>query len=362
MSLQTPPRVKPSWYWEPLSEKLEGSTLSSMSELETSELESDTAKPRKGRFRGRGPLPILSAWERALCRYTTIHYGISSTVLANHLDCSGPTIAKAVKNDYKKKDDARQDHTRLLKEKKKFESTVHKLLNAQEKLQAKNGENRSGRSNNTETFKYQAPIDVLHSAASGSTVKPSVPALSNLTTPALPAASHPASNFLFEFVACVPLDPVDVWYPQLKTAGLTEETLRRMAGILKEDLDGFVDKSFPEMTPVDRRSPKAVHQLRRVVTTVSTEVTALLPPSPPSSSPVAAAIVAADYDGSGAAITGGRAAIKPSPHHIAHQQHVPHVTPPLPHITPTPPPAVPTPDLEFINLFIFSVFSFDVLS
>ncbi|KAJ7769527.1 hypothetical protein B0H16DRAFT_1882000 [Mycena metata] len=110
------------------------------------------------------------------------------------------------------------------------------------------------------------------------------------------------------------------------------------------------------------RSPKAVHQLRRVVTTVSTEVTALLPPSPPSSSPVAAAIVAADYDGSGAAITGGRTAIKPSPHHIAHQQHVPHVTPPPPHIIPTPPPAVPTPDLEFINLFIFSVFSFDVLS
>ncbi|KAJ7709278.1 hypothetical protein B0H16DRAFT_1703867 [Mycena metata] len=61
-----------------------------------------------------------------------------------------------------------------------------------------------------------------------------------------------------------------------------------------------------------RRLPKAVHQLRRVVTTASTEVTALPPPSPPSSLPVAAAIVAADYDGSAAAI-------KPSPHHIAHQ-------------------------------------------
>ncbi|KAJ7033230.1 hypothetical protein C8F04DRAFT_1354688 [Mycena alexandri] len=36
-------------------------------------------------------------------------------------------------------------------------------------------------------------------------------------------------------------------------------------------------------------------------------------------------------------------------HHITHQQHVPHVTPPLPHITPTPPPAVPTPDPDLIN-------------
>ncbi|KAJ7028762.1 hypothetical protein C8F04DRAFT_1265722 [Mycena alexandri] len=37
------------------------------------------------------------------------------------------------------------------------------------------------------------------------------------------------------------------------------------------------------------------------------------------------------------------AAIKPPPRHITHQQHVPHVTPPLPHITPDAPARRPDP-------------------
>ncbi|KAJ7732417.1 hypothetical protein B0H16DRAFT_1770265 [Mycena metata] len=111
-----------------------------------------------------------------------------------------------------------------------------------------------------------------------------------------------------------------------------------------------------------RGLPKAVHQLRRVVATASTEFTAL-----PAALP--AVLIACRrrrrhrrlrpqrHCHHGCALPSNRL-----PHHIAHQQHVPHVTPPLPHITPTPPPAVPTPDLEFLNYYFFSIFSFDVLS
>ncbi|KAJ7718068.1 hypothetical protein B0H16DRAFT_1797926 [Mycena metata] len=108
--------------------------------------------------------------------------------------------------------------------------------------------------------------------------------------------------------------------------------------------------------------PQAVHQLRRVVATAFTEATALpaaLPTvlivdchrrhrlSPPPSSPPAPFPAPLP--------SRVRAAIKPPPHHIAHQQHVPHVTPPLPHITPMPPPAVPTPDVGHI-IYLFSHF------
>ncbi|KAJ7713278.1 hypothetical protein B0H16DRAFT_1899561 [Mycena metata] len=106
--------------------------------------------------------------------------------------------------------------------------------------------------------------------------------------------------------------------------------------------------------------PKAVHQLRRVVATASTEFTAL-----PATLPAVLIVCRRRrrrlrpqrHCHHGCALPSNRL-----PHHIAHQQHVPHVTPPLPHITPMPPPAVPTPDLEFLNYYFFSIFSFDVLS
>ncbi|KAJ7713146.1 hypothetical protein B0H16DRAFT_1743590 [Mycena metata] len=119
------------------------------------------------------------------------------------------------------------------------------------------------------------------------------------------------------------------------------------------------------LTPLVREGtglPKAVHQLRRVVATASTEFTAL-----PATLPAVLIVCRRcrrrrrlrpqRHCHHGCALPSNRL-----PHHIAHQHHVPHITPPLPHITPTPLPAVPTPDLEFLNYYFFSIFSFDVLS
>ncbi|KAJ7706645.1 hypothetical protein B0H16DRAFT_1721023 [Mycena metata] len=109
--------------------------------------------------------------------------------------------------------------------------------------------------------------------------------------------------------------------------------------------------------------PNAVHQLRRVVATASTEVTTLPPPSSLTTAVLTAVLIACRRRRRHCSLplpSRARAAIKPPPDHIAHQQHVPHITPPLPHITPTPPPTVPTPDINLINYF-FSIFSFHIL-
>ncbi|KAJ7449410.1 hypothetical protein B0H11DRAFT_1928568 [Mycena galericulata] len=85
--------------------------------------------------------------------------------------------------------------------------------------------------------------------ASGSHDVPAAKISEPLIAPPPPTLT-PDELFLRTFVENIPLN--GRWYLALKSAGFTEETLRRTAGIPKLKVDEFDAATFPEMTLVER--------------------------------------------------------------------------------------------------------------
>lgn len=89
--------------------------------------------------------------------------------------------------------------------------------------------------------------EAAHTARSSRHGARTAPALSRLET----VIGDDSQVFVRNLVASIPLQPVTVWEVALSNARFTRETLYRMAGISKSQVDKFTVANFPEMKPVE---------------------------------------------------------------------------------------------------------------
>ncbi|KAJ7480856.1 hypothetical protein FB451DRAFT_1394917 [Mycena latifolia] len=185
--------------------------------------------------------------QRAMCRVLVKRYQIPPSAIQRHCLWSLTSISKAVKNTYAPKDkDVHNDQSLLPPT---FDTTLGKII-----AQKKSEGGRRTRSRSEKDKKQENAKRTVAAAPRAISPSLSAPDKTNMSSSAsnTPRAESqiPREDFIRDFVASVPLKPT--WHRILENNGFTEESLRRIAGIPKREVDDAIARAFPEMLVADR--------------------------------------------------------------------------------------------------------------
>ncbi|KAJ7466455.1 hypothetical protein FB451DRAFT_1402195 [Mycena latifolia] len=173
----------------------------------------------------------LDRSQRAMCRVLVKRCQIPPSAIQRHCLWSLTSISKAVNNTHAPKDkDVHNDQSLLPPT---FHATLGKLI-AQK-------ESEGGRRTRSRSEKDKKQDNAKRTAAPAPRAATPSPSAQDKTS---------KTSFVRDFVARVPLKPT--WHLILKNNGFTEESLRRIAGIPKHDVDDAIARAFPEMLVADR--------------------------------------------------------------------------------------------------------------